>query len=516
MDDDLARSERDADGSGRRRRTRGRRSLDKRRLRSRSADGPVTDSRSIARRDRRNERRRSKETGRRVRGGVDEERSAPRQPRIVRAANRWWDRLLDVADKRSFSKGASEYAANQTTRDYVLNTIGLGAWGMLFPVLSIVATQLVGTAQAGMFSMAFTTATLMLCVGTYGVRTYQVSDIDESDSFASYQVHRLITCACMLVVCALWCSMRGYDQQMSLITWGAFLFRAVDALADTYEARLQQQDKLYLSGVSIASRSLLGLAVFTIALFMTRSLVVASLAMAASAVLCFLALTLPLALLETPKSRAFDLVELTELFVECLPAFAAQFLFALIEAMPKFAMEGVLPYEDQVYFNAIYFPAQSILMIVGFVYKPQLVRIANVWADRARRARFDLTIVAMLAVSAVTTLLMLLVFGLVGIWLNGLMYGVDFEPYRSAQYLMIVAGGFSAGIDFLYQIITVLRRQAQATLTYFIAFVVVALASVVLVHMVGFDGAVWSYLGVMVGLFAMLAVQFCLIRFRRS
>ena len=85
-------------------------------------------------------------------------------PAFVRAANRWWDRLLDVADKRSFEGGASEYAPNQTTRDYVLNTIGLGAWGALFPILSIVATQLAGAEQAGMFSMAFTTATLMLYV----------------------------------------------------------------------------------------------------------------------------------------------------------------------------------------------------------------------------------------------------------------------------------------------------------------------------------------------------------------
>lgn len=440
----------------------------------------------------------------------------PRQPRIVRAANRWWDRLLDVADKRSFSRGASEYAANQTTRDYVLNTIGLGAWGLLFPVLSIVATQLAGAQQAGMFSMAFTTATLMLYLGNYGVRTYQVSDIDETDSFLTYRVHRLITCALMLVVCAVWCAARGYDHEMTLITWGAFGFRAVDALADTYEARLQQMNKLYLSGVSVAARSLLGIAVFALLLFITRSLVVACMGMAISAVACLLLLTLPLAFLETPKSREFDVIELKELFVECFPSFAAQFLFALIETMPKFAMEGTLPYEDQVFFNAIYFPAQSILMVVGFVYKPQLVRIANVWADRSKRARFDLTVVAMLGVSVIVTLLMLVVFGSVGIWLNGLMYGVDFEPYRAAQYLMIVAGGFSAGIDFLYQIITVLRRQAQATFTYLIAFVLVAIASIVLVRLVGFDGAVWSYLAVMVLLFVMLSVQFCLIRVGRA
>ena len=436
------------------------------------------------------------------------------QPFLRQIINRWWDRLLDVADKRSFSNGASEYEANQTTRDYLLNTVGLAAWGALFPILSIVATQLAGAEQAGMFSMAFTTATLLLYVGNYGVRTYQVSDLDEADSFASYQVQRIATVVLMLALGWLWCSIKGYDSQMSLITWGAFGFRAVDALADVYEARLQQMDKLYLSGVSQAARSILGIVVFSLLLLVTRNLVIASMGMAISAVASLVLLTVPLALLETPKSRSVDPMEIKELFVECFPSFAALFLFALIETVPKFAMEGVLPYESQVFFNAIYFPAQSILMIVGFVYKPQLVRIASVWADRSRRARFDIIVFAMLAVSVVVTVGMLFVFAMVGVWLNGVMYGVDFEPYRMAQYLMIIAGGLSAAIDFLYQVITVLRRQAQATIIYLAAFVFVTIAAVVLVRMVGFDGAVYSYLAVMVALMAMLSVQYVLIRIR--
>ncbi len=445
-----------------------------------------------------------------------EEKKKERRPsRLSQLINGWWDRLLDVADKRSFSTAASEYAADQTTHDYLFNTAGLAAWGALFPVLSIIATQLAGAEQAGMFSMAFTTATLMLYVGLYGVRTYQVSDIDEADSFASYQVQRIVTVLVMLVVGWIWCAARGYDAEMTLITWGAFGFRAVDALADVYEGRLQQMGKLYLSGVSQAVRSVLGIVVFTVLLFVTHNLAVACVGMAVAALATFALLTVPLALLETPKSRSIDRIEITELFVECFPAFAAQFLFALIETMPKFAMEGVLAYESQVYFNAIYFPAQSILMIVGFVYKPQLVRIANVWADRSSRARFDLIVFAMLGVSVVVTLVMLFVFGAVGIWLNGLMYSVDFEPYRTAQYLMIVAGGLSAAIDFLYQVITVLRRQAQATVTYLIAFAVVALTSIVLVRMIGFDGAVYSYLVVMVVLLVMLGIQYALIRLQR-
>ena len=89
--------------------------------------------------------------------------------------------------------------AHRTTRDYVCNTIGQAAWGGLFPLLTIVCTQLVGAEQAGYFSMAFVVGTLLLFLGNYGVRTYQVSDLDEMESFYDYQLNRVITCVAMKV-----------------------------------------------------------------------------------------------------------------------------------------------------------------------------------------------------------------------------------------------------------------------------------------------------------------------------
>ncbi len=59
------------------------------------------------------------------------------------------------------------------------NTVGVGLWGMVFPVLTIVVTQLAGAEQAGMFSLAFVTALLLMFVGNYGVRNFQASDLDE-------------------------------------------------------------------------------------------------------------------------------------------------------------------------------------------------------------------------------------------------------------------------------------------------------------------------------------------------
>ena len=53
------------------------------------------------------------------------------------------------------SNQEEEYAAHKTTRDFVWNSLGVGAWGLVFPALTMVSTQLVGVEEAGMVSMAF-------------------------------------------------------------------------------------------------------------------------------------------------------------------------------------------------------------------------------------------------------------------------------------------------------------------------------------------------------------------------
>lgn len=431
---------------------------------------------------------------------------------LRRVVDHWWDRLIGAVYSGSLSNQTARYAAHNQTRDYIANSIGMGVWGALFPILTIVASQLAGAEQAGMFSMAFVIANLLIFIGNYGVRTYQVSDIDETESFGAYEVQRVLACLLMVLAGWLFCKVRGYAGEMLTICWGTFAFRVIDAFADVYEGRLQQMDKLYLAGISQALRCVAGVVVFSVVLFVTRSIPVASIALAIVAAASLVVVTIPLALFETPKSRKWELQEVREIFRECFPAFLAQFTFTLVESIPKFVMEGALPYKAQLYFNAIYFPAQSILMVIGLVYKPQLVRLANIWSDPSRRKRFDLIIVAVLALCALLTGLYVFFAAWIGIPIMSFLYGLDFEPYRTAQYLMLVAGGMTAAIDFLYQIITVLRQQQKATSAYGISLAVVTVLSVALVNTIGFNGAVWAYLVVMIVLLGLMVFQYVRVR----
>lgn len=467
-----------------------------RRARTSQAGRPARDSR-IAR-----------EQDQQGRGRGHKPRRPKKPSRLGMLVGNWWNRLISAVYSGSLSSQTEQYTAHNTTQDYIWNSVGLGAWGVVFPVLSVVTTQLIGVEPAGRFSMAFVTGTLLLFIANYGVRTFQVSDLAEKHSFSDYQANRVVTCVVMLVVGILYCQLRGYDPQMFTLCMGMFVYRAIDGLADVYEGRLQQMDKLYLAGISQAIRSAAVIVAYSVVILITRSLGAAGIAMAVAAAASFVLLTLPLTFFETPKSKKLSLGSVKDLFVQCFPLFVALFLYNLIDNMPKFAMEGVLSYDNQLYFNALFSPAHIIIMVIGFIYKPQLMRLAEIWADPKRRGRFDIIVLAVLAIIVALTLGVAGFMGTVGIPIMSFLYGVDFEQFRGLCYVMVATGGVCAAIDFLYQIITVLRRQKAVTRVYLLTLGFSLFVPPLLIGFTGLPGAVLGYLIVMCILLVLLVTEY--------
>lgn len=427
---------------------------------------------------------------------------------ISRLVNHWFDRVIGAMKGDGLSQEEERYAPHRTTRDFIWNTIGSSAWAFVFPAVTMISTRIVGVEQAGMISMAFVVGILLMFLGNFGVRTFQVADQDFDYSFKDYQANRWITCVLMVAVGVLWCFLNHYPDEMFNITLGVVLYKMIDALADVYEGRLQQVDKLYLAGISQALRSVAAMIVFAIALFLTHSAVIACYAMAIIAAATFVVVTWPLTLMEAPPSKPFQLGALLELFRACAPLFLALFLFNVIENMPKFFMEAMLPYDNQLYYNSIYFPAQMILICSQLVYKPLLLRIAGVWQQAKARLKFNLILIAIVIVIAVFTISGCLLMDWFGIAVMNFLYGIDFDRFHGLIMLMLITGGLTAGIDFLYQVITIMHRQKDVTVLYLITFVFSLFVPYLLIHYAELEGAVLSYVIIESILFVLLIWEY--------
>lgn len=178
-----------------------------------------------------------------MRGALPDDAGQRPEPRphkqnfIARVVNQWFDRVVGAMKGEGLSEAEAIYAPHRTTRDFVWNSIGSGAWAMVFPVVTMVSTQLVGVEQAGMISMAFVVGLLLMFLGNFGVRTYQVSDTKMEHSFKDYQANRWVTCILMLLVGWVYCSIRGYSDEMFNISMAVILYKVHRRLADVYEGR---------------------------------------------------------------------------------------------------------------------------------------------------------------------------------------------------------------------------------------------------------------------------------------
>ena len=120
--------------------------------------------------------------------------------------------------------------------------------GMPSVLVLIIVTRVCGLEAAGLYSIAFATGNLFMYLGNYGVRNYQVSDVDEKFPFRSYILHRLLTVALMLLVAAVYCTYSllrgGYSSAKTMTVAAMCLLKAIDCLEEVLEGRLHQRGRL--------------------------------------------------------------------------------------------------------------------------------------------------------------------------------------------------------------------------------------------------------------------------------
>ena len=123
-------------------------------------------------------------------------------------------------------------------------------------------------------------------------------------------------------------------------------------------------------------------------------------------------------------------------------------------------------------------------------------------------AGLTLVVLAVLAIIVALTGGVAVVMGTVGIPVMSFLYGVDFEQFRGLCYVMVATGGVCAAIDFLYQIITVLRRQKAVTRVYLLTLGFSLFIPPLLIGFTGLTGAVLGYLIVMCILLVLLVTEY--------
>ena len=372
-------------------------------------------------------------------------------------------------------------------------------WHSVFSVLNamqsalllLIVTRVCGEEKAGIFSLAFSIAYLMIMIGNYGVRNYQATDVALHFGFQEYRKHRRITCILMMAVSIGYILISGYEKEKALTVLLCCVLKLTESIENLYHGEYQRANRLDVAGKTATIRLGLCILTFVTVLLLTHDMVLSFAFMDLTS-----AIVLILLLIYTyPKvhiSKAKKPTDWKQIFLVCLPLFLCSFFYIYICNASKYALDRFADEATQGYYGMIFMPVFSINLISNCIYGPFLVRLAGYWKNNEIKplSRFvKLQIIAVLLISAVVTALAYLL----GTQVLSIVYGRDLTRYKWPLAILLLGGGVTALVDFTNNILTVIRKQKILVYIYSAFAAVAFLCTELIVKNNGITGAAVSY-----------------------
>lgn len=352
----------------------------------------------------------------------------------------------------------------QKKSNYLWNTLGslMGAAMSVFMLMSV--TQFLGAETAGIFSLAYANAQQFQVLGSFEMRTFQVTDSEDRYSFGDYLFARFLTCGLMLLLLVVYSVLSQGSAPMVFIFVAVGMTRFLDAFEDVFHGMFQKKGRLDIAGKALFERTFVTTASFSLGLFIFRDLFVATvISVSLSLVVIFIVDLFPALKMERVAPCA-DVKRAAKLLWECAPIFLGSFFAMYLANAPKYSLQAALGYEYQTYYSIIFMPAMVINLLCGFVFRPLLTDFAESWIHDLRRFRKLLLHAFKTSLFALMALLLLAAF--LGVPVLSFLYGVDISPYGSEMLVLLLGGLFNAISVILYYALTTMRMQLGVLIGY--------------------------------------------------
>lgn len=395
-------------------------------------------------------------------------------------------------------------------RNITWNMIGSFLYAFASMVLTMIVVQVVGDEQGGIFTFAFTAfGQQMFTIAYFGIRPFQITDVEERYTFGDYFRLRIITSIVALLVGIGYILLQdNYTMEKSWIIFLMVCYKIIDGFADVYEAEFQRSGRLYLTGKSNAFRTMLSVGSFFIALTTTKDLVFAASIAVGAQVLGVLLFDVAVIGHLPNINWSFSGKNCKNLFFSCSLLFFSVFLDFYIFSAAKYAIEGTMSDSALAVYGAIFMPTSVINLVAGFVIRPYLTTLSYEW-EHKRYGEFLGIIKRLFVIILGLTILAVSGAALLGIPVISLLYPRLKEALldcRLALVLIILGGGFNAWMNLFYYTLVIMKQQKKIFGCYAVVCLVAMFISPRFVKVGGILGGAWSY----VTLMAMIALLFAL------
>jgi len=137
-------------------------------------------------------------------------------------------------------------------KNFIWNSLGTGINSFNSLFFLIIVTRINGLETAGIFSIAYATATILYTLAMYSGRLCQVTDIENKIKDKDYITNRALTCFIMLIGASCFLIIKRYSGFKTTVFALLAIFKGIEAFSDILYGVMQKNNLLYKSGMSLS------------------------------------------------------------------------------------------------------------------------------------------------------------------------------------------------------------------------------------------------------------------------
>jgi len=363
---------------------------------------------------------------------------------------------------------------------------GACQWGML----SVLA-KLGNASIVGQFTLGLAVSAPVFMFTNLQLRAVQATDVNVEHGFAKYFTLRLLATLLGLMVIVALLPFAGASSAVCVVILLVSVSKCVECMSDVTAGLLQREEQLKRVAISLMMRGIASVLVFslTFAYFRNLALSVAAMSGVWLAVLLFYDVRNVRALIgrQDPFFR-FDRRELRRLAMLGLPLGWVATFATLSVNIPRYFLQHYLGLADQGIYASLAYLVVAINLVVAALSVSVTTRLARLFADGDHRQFVRLlTKLSMLGVSIAAAGVPLTF--LVGRPLLTLLYRREYADHVGLLALLIGIAGLSTIGSFLFCGACAARSFRIQVPVYFVAMLIGAVGSAILVPRYGMIGA---------------------------
>lgn len=385
----------------------------------------------------------------------------------------------------------------ENRRAYIWNTASGVVSAAQSAVILIFISRYLGVVEAGTFAIAYAIANLIGVSAKYGVRNFQVTDMEEQYSFFTYFLARLASVSGSVALLAVYLLVQmewqKYTLEKALVILAVCAWKLIDAVEDVFIGAYQGKGRLSAGACYHTLRLLISTGMYCGLIACKFNLIYATVVtVCISCLFCIYFGGVSFHKFNMSGNLG-NLESLGSLLKVCFPLCIGSTLANYVGNAPKYTIDQHMDDSAQAYFGYIMMPAFVILLFSNFIYQP-LVRNLGVLWEKGEPGKFLHMVFRQFAIVLGFTVMAVVIGAWIGIPVLSFIYGVDLLFLKREFLLLMSGGGAYALVSYLMVILTTIRMQNQLACGFIAAAFLYSVLGGIFVSRWGILGVALLYL----------------------